>query len=143
MAKVILNNILSGGNEEQAIRDGWYVKRPDGHLMLTQHALAAFASAQEKVERLASIIRDGLEKGGVIEPGSYDAGLYEELRKTPNWRQAFLDIGGKADEVLAHTEQKASVLLRIYPSGDKQRGRKVAPEEVEPAAAVETKTEVA
>ena len=88
MAKAILNNVLSSGNEVEAVRDGWYVKKPEGQLQITQNTLRAFNAAQDKMEKLAGLVRDGLQKGASVEDGSLDAGLYVE--RDYNYASAFL-----------------------------------------------------
>lgn len=126
--KTVLNNVLPSGNEEEAHRDGYYMRRPNGRLVLTQKALAAFLRHKEQMERLASLVRDALEKGGAVEPGPVDAGLFEEKAKTPNWRGEFIKMGGNPEDVLAATEQKASVRVRVWGEEDeKPRGVRTAP----------------
>jgi len=136
MAKAILNNVIQAGHEEEAVRDGWYVRHPD-RLVVTQKALAAFLRHRDQMERLASIIRDALNKGGDVEAGSLVGGLWEESSKAPNWRQEFIGLGGDAQGVLDRTQQKESVRLRVYDPAaeEKPRGHQVAPAAPAQAAA--------
>jgi hypothetical protein len=126
MAKMILNNALASGNEVEAIRDGWYVKRPDGRLEITQKALKAYEAAAAKVEKLAGLVRSGLEQGGAVEAGGLDAGIFVNERRVPAWREEFVKLGGDAKAVLAATPARAYNQLRI---GDlsKVRGERIAP----------------
>jgi hypothetical protein len=135
--KAILNNVLAGGNEVEAVRDGWYVKRPDGRLVITQKALAAFRAAEEKLEKLASLVKSGLETGADVEAGEFDAGIFEESRKNPNWRGEFITLGGDPAKVLEATAPKASRRVRVFTpavKGEKPKGERLAPTNGEPLA---------
>ena len=124
--RVILNNKLASENDEQdAIRDGWYFRKPDGKLRVTQAALTAYLAAQDKMERLASLLKSAfVEKGADVEEGAFDAAMFEELRKSPAWREAFVALGGNPDDVLAKTEQKPYTMLRVFPKDEKQKGKR-------------------
>ena len=131
VAKVIVNNVLVSGNEvEAAVRDGWYIKRPDGRLEITQNALAAYRAAADKVERLHSLIKEGLYNGGAVEAGILDAGVFVEKRKTPAWRAEFVKLGGDPNEVLADTLPKPFKMVRVFDpneKADKPKGDRIAP----------------
>lgn len=126
MAKMILNNVLASGNEVEAIRDGYYVRRPDGRLEITQKALRAYEAAAAKVERMAGLVRSGLEQGGAVEAGGLDAGIFVNERRLPAWRAEFVKLGGDAKAVLAATPARPYNQLRI---GDlsEARGERIAP----------------
>lgn len=128
MSKMILNNVETSGNEADAIRDGYYLMRPD-RLVITQKALAAYEAAIEKAERLAGLLRDALLKGAAVEEGAMDTGLFVEAEKKPNWRTEFIGLGGDPKAVLDRTEKIDSApRLRTYVSGSKlPSGRQVAP----------------
>jgi len=135
--KAILNNVLAGGNEAEALRDGWYVKRPNGRLVITQKALAAIKAAEAKLEKLASLVRSGLETGADVEAGDLDAGIFEEARKNPNWRAEFVALGGDPKKVLEVTDPKKSRRVRVFDPKDKKdkpKGARLAPTKGEPLA---------
>ena len=129
MAKAILNNVFVSGNEEEAIRDGYYVRKPNGELQITQKALKAFAASVTKMEKLAGLVSDGLKnKSASVEEGDLDAGLYIETKKKVNWRAEFVVIGGDPKKVNADAPKVDSApRLRIHETGEKQKGRKLAP----------------
>ena len=132
--KVILNNVIGAGSEEAAIRDGYFVKKPGGRLEITQKALVAFEAAQIKLERLAGLIKTGLEVGASVEDGVVDAGIFEEGRKNPNWRNEFVALGGVAKDILDGTDKKFSRRIRVFDTGDKQNGTRLAPTDGQPLA---------
>ncbi len=141
MAKAILNNVLVSGNEDEAIRDGWYVKKPDGRIEIQQNALKAFEAAAEKMERLAGILRDGLLKGASVELGGLDAGLFKE--KDYNFSREYLaafaaklaalgvDVDALKAEAKSVTGSKFSApRLRVFDVTDKDaapKGERLAP----------------
>ena len=128
MPKAIMNNAIAGGNEEEAIRDGWYLKKPDGKFRVTQNALAAYRAASEKLERLHALAKDALEKGGDVEPGQFDAGIFEEFEKRPNWRAEFVALGGDPKAVNERTPKKPARRFRVYdPASEKPDGDRIAP----------------
>lgn len=133
MGKAIINHFLASGNEvEEAIRDGWYLKKPDGKLAITQKALAAYLAAQDKMEKLHSLIKLALEKDGAVLGGEFDAALFEEMRKSPNWREEFIRLGGDPKAVLDATPKKPYTMVRVFKAGEKQDGTRKTPEAITP-----------
>lgn len=127
MAKAILNNVLTSINDEEAFRDGYYAKRPDGRLEIQQTLLEAYAKAKAKLEKLHSFAQDALEKGGTVAAGALDAGIFNEPKKNPNWRQEFVKLGGNPKAVNDATPKQDNHRFRIYNSGEKQDGTRLAP----------------
>jgi hypothetical protein len=127
MSKVIVNNTLDTVNDVEAHRDGYYARRPDGRLLITQEALRAHAAAVAKLEKLHSFIKDALEKGGDVETGDFDAGIFNEPSKKPNWRGEFVKLGGDPKAVNDTTPKTDAHRLRIFVAGEKQKGERLAP----------------
>lgn len=127
MAKVILNNVLTSINDEEAFRDGYYAKRPDGRLEIQQTLLEAYAKAKAKLERLHSFAQDALEKGGTVAAGVLDAGIFNEPKKNPNWRAEFVALGGDPKAVNDKTPKYDNHRFRIFAAGEKQDGKRIAP----------------
>ncbi len=160
MAKAILNNVLTSGNEDEAVRDGYYVRKPDGRVQITQKALVAFNAAQDKMERLAGLLRDGLQnKSASVEVGGLDAGLFVE----PNYnydREYLKAFAAKLEELDVDVDalkksvkdeagkKKSNPRLRVWDTvNDKTpKGERTAPvdEAIKPVAPVrEDKSESA
>ena len=78
MPSVIVNNCIESGNEEEAIRDGWFIKKPDGQYLITQHAPVAIRRHLEQAERIISFVKDGLAKGAQVEDGPIGVGEFIE-----------------------------------------------------------------
>lgn len=127
MSHVVIRNHEQNGNEQEAFRDGYYARKPEGRLLITQACLAAFIAAQEKLERLHSFIQSALENGGDVEAGILKAGIFEEFKKNPNWRAEFIALGGDPKAVNAKTPKKASYKTRVYAGHDEPDGNPVAP----------------
>lgn len=138
MSKMILNNVLTSGNETEAFRDGYWAKRPDGRLEIQQTLLAAVETAKEKAEKLASFASDGLRKGASVEVGGLDAGLF--IEKDYNYSKEFLAAFSEkltalgVDVEAIKTSVKDTVgakysgqRFRIFDNGEKQKGERVAP----------------
>lgn len=138
MAKMILNNVLTSGNETEAFRDGYYAHRPDGRLEIQQTLLAAVEAAKDKAERLSSFASDGLRKGGSVEVGALDAGLFVE--RDYNYSREFLAAFAEkltamgVDVEALKTSVKDSVgakhsgqRFRIFDTGEKTKGERLAP----------------
>lgn len=127
MAQVILNNVNESVNDAEAKRDGYYAHRPDGRLEIQQTLLIAYLAAKAKLEKLHSFAQDALEKGGTIETGLLDAGIFNEPKKSPNWRQEFIAKGGDPKEVNDRTPKQDNHRFRIFTAGEKQDGTRLAP----------------
>jgi hypothetical protein len=76
MPAVYLNNVNVSGNEEEAIRDGYYLRKPDGTLEITQKLPAAILRETANLERLSSMAKDALAKGATVELGPNDIGEF-------------------------------------------------------------------
>lgn len=127
MSHAIIRNHETNGNEKEAERDGYYIRKPGGRLLISQTLLCAFVEAQTKLEKAHSLIQSALEQGGDVEEGLLNAGIFEEFKKSPNWRKAFIDLGGDPKVINASTPKKASYKTRVYDRGDKPDGTRVAP----------------
>lgn len=127
MAQVILNNVNESVNDVEAFRDGYYAKRPNGRLMVTQTLLVAYLAAKAKLEKLHSFAQDAMEKGGDVEQGLLDAGIFNEPKKSPNWRQEFITIGGDPKAVNDRTPKQDNHRFRIFDAGEKTKGDRLAP----------------
>jgi hypothetical protein len=127
MSHAIIRNHETNGNEKDAERDGYYIRKPGGRLLISQTLLSAFVEAQTKLEKTHSLIQSALEQGGDVEEGLLNAGIFEEFKKSPNWRAEFIALGGDPKAVNARTPKKASYKTRVYDRGDKPDGTRVAP----------------
>lgn len=127
MTMAVMNHVLETGHEVVARWDGrWIVKR-DGKLTITQRTLRAYVRAKARIERVHALLQSAFEKGAAVEAGILDAGLYAEDRKTPNWREAFVRLGGDPEVELKRTKAKTSISMRVHRDGEKPRGEKIAP----------------
>lgn len=122
--KVILSNDIISGNEEEAIRDGHYVRKPDGKLEITQKALKAYMAAIEKIERLSAIVKSALEQDATVEAGDFDAGVYTESAKSINWRAELVKAVSEeaAKKITAEAKKQDADRLRIHVTEEKQKG---------------------
>ena len=78
MAQVVLNNVLVSGNEEEAVRDGWFIRKPEGEILVTQRVPAALRRHADEMERLAGMAKDALQKGAGVEDGPLGMGEFIE-----------------------------------------------------------------
>lgn len=124
--KAIINNVLTSGNEVAADR-GYYAKRPNGRLVISQKALRAAERLRARYELVTSFISDGLKKGADVEPGEFDAGIFNEPAKKPNWREEFVKLGGDPKKVNDETPKQDNHRIRVFKAGEKQKGTRLAP----------------
>ena len=128
MSKVIVNNVLTSENDvNEATRDGYYTHRPDGRLQIQQNLLVAYQAAVAKLERLHSLAKLALEGGASVEDGSLDAAILNEPAKKPNWRSEFVALGGDPKAVNDRTPKLDNHRFRIFDTGEKQKGTRLAP----------------
>jgi hypothetical protein len=126
--KAIINNVIAGANDvDEALRDGYYTKRPDGRLEVQQTTLVAFLAAQAKLEKLASLIKTALEGGASVVAGDLSAGIFAEFAKKPNWRTEFVSLGGDPKAVNERTAKTESRRVRVYANADEPKGDRLAP----------------
>jgi hypothetical protein len=133
--QAILNNVNGSANDvEAAVRDGYYLRKPDGNFEVTQTALEAYKAACAKLERLASLMAEALKAGGTVESGDLDAGLFVEKRgRQFNDKVILKDVIGEEqyDALYAAADFKFSNPgLRVFNPAikeEKPKGERVAP----------------
>lgn len=124
--KAVWNNVPPGEGDLAEMERAGLVEA--GSVRISQRALRKFLDAQAEVERLASLLRFALLRGGSVEQGDLDTGLFRDKERKVNWRQGYIDMGGDAAALNAATPQTESApRLRVYPADERPKGRQVAP----------------
>lgn len=130
--RLVANGKLESGLEiEDLVRDGKFIKRPDGRFVITQDALASYLLHAEQATKRLSLIDFALKQGADVESGPLDAGIFNEPAKKVNWRQEFVKVKSEEDakNITAEATKQDNFRVRVFALGDKKatKGIRVAP----------------
>jgi len=130
--KLIANNKIASGLEvEDLVRDGKFIKRPDGRFVITQGALESFLLHAEQATKRLALIDFALKQGADVESGVLDAGIFNEPAKNVKWRQEFVRVKNEeaAKAITAESPKLDNFRTRVFALGDKKatKGIRVAP----------------
>jgi len=130
--KLIANNKIESGLEvEDLVRDGKFIKRPDGRFVITQGALESFLLHAEQATKRLALIDFALKQGADVESGALDAGIFNEIAKKVNWRKEFVRVKNEeaAKAITAESPKLDNFRTRVFTLGDKKatKGIRVAP----------------
>lgn len=130
--RLVANGKLTSGLEvEDLVRDGKFIKRPDGRFVITQDALSSFLLHAEQATKRLALIDFALKQGADVESGVLDAGIFNEIAKKVNWRSEFVKVKDEASAkaITAESPKLDNFRTRVFALGDKKatKGIRVAP----------------